>query len=154
MFKSLLRDRKLVFLVLLSLLIKLFSLNEAFVEQYYTYGVYPFISKVLRVLLGWIPFSVGDLLYLAAGLYLVIKSWKYLRLLATRKIKQYLSWILVRKLLKLILLIYVVFNVFWGLNYNRQGICCTIKPAGTYRQCRRLKPAGECATGKALLLRR
>ncbi len=126
MFKSLLRDRKLVFLVLLFLLIKLFSLNETYVEHYYTYGVYPFISNVLRALLGWIPFSVGDLLYFAAGLYLGIKVWKYMGLLAKRQIKEFLSWVLVRKLLKLILLIYVVFNVFWGLNYNRQGIAAQL----------------------------
>src|SRR6476469_1796322 len=48
MLKSLLRDRKLLLLLFLAIAIKLFSLNEAFVEQYYTYGIYPWISRVLR----------------------------------------------------------------------------------------------------------
>jgi len=122
MFKSLLRDRTLLFLFFLAIMIKLFSMNEAWVEQYYTYGFYPYVSKLLRLLLGWIPFSVGDLVYLVAFFLLVAKTWKLLRLLAKRQVKEYLSWILFRKYLKLVVWIYIVFNVFWGLNYNRQGI--------------------------------
>jgi hypothetical protein len=122
MFKSLLRDRNLVFLLLLAIVIKVFSLNEAWVEKYYTYGFYPVFSKALRLLFGWIPFSLGDLVYVGAFIFLVMKAWKLIRLLAKRKVKEYLSWILFRKYLKLVLWIYIVFNVFWGLNYNRQGI--------------------------------
>jgi len=122
MFKSLLRDRNLVFLLLLAVVIKVFSLNEAWVEKYYTYGFYPVFSKTLRFLFGWIPFSLGDLVYIGAFIFLVMKAWKLIRLLAKRKVKEYLSWILLRKYLKLVLWIYIVFNVFWGLNYNRQGI--------------------------------
>jgi hypothetical protein len=122
MFKSLLRDRNLVFLLLLAIVIKVFSLNEAWVEKYYTYGFYPVFSRTLRFLFGWIPFSLGDLVYVGAFIFLVMKAWKLIRLLAKRKVKEYLSWILFRKYLKLVLWIYIVFNVFWGLNYNRQGI--------------------------------
>ena len=122
MFKSILRDRLLISLFTLSVLIKFFSLNAAWVERYYTFGIYPFIAAALRILFGWIPFSIGDLLYLAASIYLVLKAWKLIRLLAKRQVKEYLSWILFRKYLKLVLWIYLIFNIFWGLNYNRQGI--------------------------------
>ena len=122
MFKSLLWDRKFVFLLALALAIKVFSLNEAWVETYYTYGFYPFFSKLLRILFGWIPFSIGDLGYIGAFIFLVVKAWKLIRLLAKRKVQEYLSWILFGKYLKLVLWIYIVFNVFWGLNYNRLGI--------------------------------
>ncbi|MBA2745158.1 MAG: DUF3810 domain-containing protein [Flavisolibacter sp.] len=122
MLRSLLRDRYLIFLFVLALLIRLFSSNETWVEAYYTYGFYPHISKFLRLIFGWIPFSLGDLLYILAFIFLVWKTWKFLRLLARRKVKEYLSWILFGKYLKLVLWIYIVFNVFWGLNYNRQGI--------------------------------
>lgn len=122
MLKSLLRDRWLLFLLFLSILVKLFSLNEYWVERYYTYGFYPVFSKVLRSILGWIPFSIGDILYFLAFIYIVMKTWKLLRILAKRKVKEYLSWILFRKFLKLVLGIYLVFNIFWGLNYNREGI--------------------------------
>jgi hypothetical protein len=122
MFKSILRDRKLLTLFFLAVLIKLLSLNAAFIERYYTYGIYPIISRVLRLLLGWIPFSVGDLVYIFAFIFLVLKAWKLIHLLAKRKVKEYLSWILFRKYLKLVLWIYIIFNIFWGLNYDRQGI--------------------------------
>ncbi|MCW3073787.1 MAG: hypothetical protein JWP69_856 [Flaviaesturariibacter sp.] len=122
MLNSLLRDRKLVALVVLAIVIKLFSVNEQWVEEYYTYGFYPHLSKALRFLFGWIPFSIGDILYIVAAIYLVLKAWKLLRLLARRKVKEYLSWILFRKFLKLVISIYIVFNLFWGLNYNRLGI--------------------------------
>jgi len=122
MFKSILRDRLLISLVIVSVLIKFFSSNPAWVERYYTFGFYPVISKILRTLLGWIPFSVGDIIYIAAFIFFVWKAWKLIRLLAKRQVKEFLSWILFRKYLKLVLWIYIIFNLFWGLNYDRQGI--------------------------------
>jgi hypothetical protein len=122
MFKSFLRDRKLLLLFLIAFLVKMFSLNERWVEQYYSNGIYGPVSKTLRAVLGWIPFSVGDTIYIAAGIWLVLKVWKLLQLLKKRKAQEYLSWLLLQKYLKLTLLIYIVFNLFWGLNYYRQGI--------------------------------
>ena len=122
MIKSLLRDKLFLTLVLITILIKIFALNEGWVEQYYTYGFYPFISRALRFLFGWLPFSFGDILYISAVFYLVFKTWKFLRILHKRQMKQYLRWVLLKKLLHLALFVYLVFNIFWGLNYNRQGI--------------------------------
>src|SRR5215213_6663185 len=107
MFKSLLRDRKLLALIGFATLLKIFSLNEAWVERYYTYGFYPVFSRLLRTLLGWLPFSAGDILYILAFIFLVAKVWKLLRVLAGRKIAEYLSWILFRKYLRLVLWIYI-----------------------------------------------
>ncbi|HEY0042676.1 MAG TPA: DUF3810 family protein, partial [Flavisolibacter sp.] len=132
MAKSFLRDRKLLFFFLIATLTKLFSLNEGWVEQYYSNGIYGPFSKTLRAMLGWVPFSVGDILYVAAGIWLVLKVWKLLQLLKQKKAKEYLSWLLLQKYLKLVLLIYIVFSLFWGLNYYRQGIskqlAITIEP--------------------------
>jgi hypothetical protein len=122
MFKSILRDGLLISLIMVSILLKVFSSNPAWVEKYYTFGLYPVISRVLRAVLGWIPFSVGDIVYIAAFLFFVLKAWKFVSLLAKRQVKEYLSWILFRKYLRLVFWIYIVFNVFWGLNYDRQGI--------------------------------
>jgi len=122
MLRSLLRDRWLLFLLILALVIKLFSLDPSRVERYYTYGFYPHFSAFMRILLGWIPFSMGDILYVTAFLLLVGKTWKLISLLAKRKVKEYLSWILFRKYLKLVLWIYIIFNLAWGLNYDRLGI--------------------------------
>src|SRR5690606_23789981 len=102
MLKSLLRDRKLIALLVLAIFIKVFSLNEAWVESLYTYGFYPFWSRLERILLGWIPLSIGDLLYIFSFIFLILKAWKLLHLLAKRKVREYLSWILFRKYLRLV----------------------------------------------------
>ncbi|HWJ27109.1 MAG TPA: hypothetical protein VNS32_11240, partial [Flavisolibacter sp.] len=65
MLGSLYRDPKIVILAILTLFIKLFSLRSDWVERYYTYGFYPVAANTQRLLFGWIPFSIGDLLYLA-----------------------------------------------------------------------------------------
>jgi len=122
MFKALFRDRFLVLLFFLALCIKLFSLNEAWVEQMYTFGIYPVVSGGLRWFLGWVPFSVGDLLYLLAILWLLRKVGKLVVLLRRKQVKEYLSWRHLRKYLKIALLVYLIFSLFWGLNYFRKGI--------------------------------
>ena len=127
MFKSLLRDKVFLILLALTIFIKLLSLNEAWVEQYYTYGFYPYISQTLRFLFGWLPFSIGDLFYLVAFFYLLFKVLKFIRILGKRLVKQYLRWVLLKKLLRLVLWIYLVFNIFWGLNYNRLGMAAQLK---------------------------
>ena len=127
MFKSLLRDKVLIFLAFFAVCLKYISLNKIWIEKYYTYGFYPLISKTLRFLFGWIPFSIGDLFYLFVFIYLVVKLVKMIRLLKKRQMKQYLSWILLKKVLRLVLYIYIIFNVFWGLNYNRQGIAAQLQ---------------------------
>jgi hypothetical protein len=122
MLKSLLRDRTLVILVLVSIALKFFSLSPERVERYYTYGVYPLISRILRTLFGWLPFSFGDVLYAVAFIYVVRKVWKFIRVLASREVKKYLTRVLFRKYLKVVISVYLVFNVLWGLNYDRMGI--------------------------------
>ena len=126
MFKSLFRDRYLVFLLLVAVGIRLFAVNDSWVEKLYSLGLYPPVATVLRTLFGWIPFSIGDLVYILSFLWVVRKTWGLVQWLRRRKAKEYLSWLLLRKYLKLSLLIYIVFSAFWGLNYYRQGIAAQL----------------------------
>ena len=121
MLKSLLKDRFLVLLFLFALLIKLASLNSSWVEQKYSNGIYPPLGSSLRALLGFFPFSVGDLLYAAAGLYLFYLLYKAIVAIRAKGFLKVLPGGL-RKGLKIALVIYIWFNAFWGLNYNRLGI--------------------------------
>lgn len=122
MFKILFRDRWAIFLLLFAILLRLFSLNENWVERFYTTGFYPILATAMRTLFGWIPFSIGDIFYILAFIWVVRKTWKLVLLLKQKRARAYLSWVLFRKYLKLCLLIYIVFSLFWGLNYFRQGI--------------------------------
>lgn len=120
--KWLFRDRYLLILLALAISLRLISIREDWIERFYSLGFYPPFSKMLRIFFGWIPFSLGDLVYIAAFVWLVMKTWKLVKLLKRKEARAHLSWMLLRKYLKLALVIYIVFSVFWGLNYFRQGI--------------------------------
>jgi hypothetical protein len=109
-------------LLLLVIFIRLFSANIIVAEQYYSTGFYPYVSSFFRWAFGWLPFSLGDVLYGLAAIWLLWKT--VLGLIALYK-KQ-LTWqFFFKKLSKTVialLIIYVVFNVLWGINYNRKGI--------------------------------
>lgn len=98
------------------LLVKWASYHPDFVENYYSNGIYPFISKTLRILFGWIPFSIGDLLYTALFILIfryVYKNWKTIR---TKPLN------LLKDVGVLLSVIYFLFHFLWGLNYHRHPI--------------------------------
>lgn len=110
-----------------ALAIKLFSLSSYNVERYYSEGVYPRIAYIQRLLLGRIPFSVGDLLYAFAGLWLIFRLIALIKTIRRKKFDRlYLKKTLFRTL-NIVLAIYIVFNACWGLNYNRYGIDYQLK---------------------------
>ena len=119
---SLRRHRILVVLISLLLFFKLFSLQASWVEKYYSTGVYLFLSRVERSLLGWLPFSFGDLLYIFAIGFLLYKVICFFKLLVNKELKKHLSLAFLLKYTRLVLAIYGVFLLFWGLNYYRLGI--------------------------------
>jgi hypothetical protein len=115
-------SRSWIILLISVVLIRLSTLEPQWVEKYYSRGIYPIISTGLRTLTGWLPFSVGDLLYIAAGIWVIRQLVRWFK--AARQ-KQ-LSWPWVQKTIsnyiRIFLWIYVVFNGLWGLNYNRTGV--------------------------------
>ncbi len=122
MFLKVLRDRPFLFLLLSTILLKLFARDEGRVEAYYTYGIYPYLSRSFRLLFGWIPFSAGDLLYGATAIFLIFRVSKYVRRLFRNAARPQPGAPLLLKAVRTALLIYLVFNVLWGLNYDRSGV--------------------------------
>ena len=41
----------------------IFRYFPTFTEWFYSEGIYPFIAKLLHLAFGWVPFSMGDMLY-------------------------------------------------------------------------------------------
>jgi len=129
---SFFKSKKWVLTVLLVLIIviRLWAGNHYSVEIFYTKDFYYFFAIMLRILFGWIPFSFGDILYLAAGCWLF---WKVIKSFGSLVKKKFTWEIFFRKLYKLIILvaiIYIVFNIFWGLNYTRKGIAWQLHLTG------------------------
>jgi len=109
-------------LLIIVLFIRLISSNPALTERYYSTGIYPYISAFFRWLFGWLPFSLGDILYGLTGAWILWKLWTDIKILFNGK---FTGQLLVKKSLgtiDVVLIIYITFNLLWGINYNRQGI--------------------------------
>jgi hypothetical protein len=109
-------------LLVMAISIKWYASSAARVETGYATGFYSWFANLLRLLFGWLPFSVGDVLYGLFIVWIIVKLVKGIKLL----LKKRATWKGVGKrcfkAAVLALLLYVVFNAFWGINYNRQGI--------------------------------
>ena len=109
------------FIIALSLPLQLFivhflSQKPDWIERYYSNGIYPYISKTFRFLLGWIPFSVGDVL----GFFLLLLLIRGCYRLIKNKFKDSISKLL--KFTTTLALLYFCFYAFWGLNYFREPL--------------------------------
>ena len=114
---------RLVFvLFIIAILIKLISSSSNFIEKYYTGGFYIFTSYLFRILFGWLPFSIGDILYAAVAIWLIVLFIRFIRLLIKRRMTKQKLGYGIRMFIQFVLLVYIIFNVLWGLNYNRKGI--------------------------------
>ena len=109
-------------LAILAISIKIFSLFPGAVEKYYAMGLYPLIARLQRLLFGWLPFSIGDIFYGAVIIWLIVGLVRLIMRLVKRQVDRY--WLLgrLRGTVFICLLVYVLFNGLWGLNYDRLGI--------------------------------
>ena len=57
----------------IAIMIRLVSSNSNNTEWYYSTGIYPYISVAFRQLFGWVPFSIGDILYGLTAAWIVYK---------------------------------------------------------------------------------
>ncbi|MCK0110108.1 DUF3810 domain-containing protein [Flavobacteriaceae bacterium S0825] len=101
-------------------IVKLMANYPEFIETYYSNGLYQFTSKILRFAFGWIPFSVGDILYTIAGIYILrwlVINRKRLRL-DTK------NWLI--EVFSAVSIGYFAFHIFWGMNYYRLPVYKTL----------------------------
>jgi hypothetical protein len=115
-------SRSWIILLISVVLIRLSSLEPQWVEKYYSRGIYPAISKGLRALTGWLPFSVGDLLYITAALWVLRQLLLWVKTARRNEITWPWAQQRISIYIRIFLSIYLLFNVLWGLNYNRTGI--------------------------------
>ncbi|OGS70638.1 MAG: amino acid permease [Flavobacteria bacterium RIFCSPLOWO2_12_FULL_31_7] len=102
-----------IFLFVQIILIKVLALFPEFVEQFYSNGLYFYISKFSRIALGWVSFSVGDLCYTI--LIFFVLRWIY-----KNRIGFFANW----KnngltILSFVSVLYFLFHFLWGINYYR-----------------------------------
>jgi hypothetical protein len=111
-----------ILLIISAILVKFASTQQVWVEENYSNGLYPIISKIQRSIFGWIPFSIGDLFYAFLVFVIIYKTVQFIRYIIKKKVnRQYLlsglkQWIF------FFLFVYVFFYGLWGLNYSRKGV--------------------------------
>jgi len=111
-------DMKRFFICLaLALLLMGFGYFPAMVEQYYSVGLYPVLLSIRLGLTAWVPFSIGDLLYIIVCIYLIYKLIRSLIKIKKEGIDGGKVW----RVSAIILLVWASFKLLWGFNYDRLG---------------------------------
>lgn len=105
-----------IFLGVQILFISWIKNNPSLIEIYYSNGIYPYISSLLRYIIGWIPFSVGDFLII----FFVFYCCYYLTNLIKTEFKNLKIKII--EITAFLSVIYFFFYLFWGLNYFREPL--------------------------------
>ncbi|OOG67965.1 DUF3810 domain-containing protein [Flavobacterium sp. A45] len=105
-----------LFLLMQIVILKIIRFFPENVERFYSNGIYVFISKFSRIVLGKIPFSIGDCIYFILILFALKWFWK------NRK-----SWKLnwknnILTVLSVLSVFYFFFHFLWALNYYRQPL--------------------------------
>ena len=98
------------------LLVAWLGSNPEVVETYYSNGIYPVISQFFRILFGWVPFSVGEVMYVL----LIVLGIRYLYV-NRLKIRKF-PFQFLRNVVVVLSVFYFTFNLVWGLNYYRKPI--------------------------------
>lgn len=102
--------------VLIILLVNLDAFPH-FVNQFYSESLYRAICFILHTLFGWLPFSFGDVLYIAVIAYLLYSVVHLLILLFKKQFKP--AGIYLLQLVISFQTAIVLFYMGWGLNYFR-----------------------------------
>ena len=119
------KKKSLIFtlvLVGIAVFIHIYANDSTRVENQYSTGFYPAFSRLLRYIFGWLPFSMGDVLYGSVIWWLLWKFCSGIRILFKKQITGSGFVTGLGKALRILLITYILFNLFWGINYNRIGI--------------------------------
>ncbi|TAI49323.1 DUF3810 domain-containing protein [Flagellimonas allohymeniacidonis] len=98
------------------ILVKWLGSYPELVEKYYSQAIYPLISQFFRILFGWIPFSIGDVLYTILGILAIRYIYRHWTFIKTKPLG------FLKNILVVLSITYFLFHLLWGLNYYRLPI--------------------------------
>lgn len=105
-----------ILLVVQIILVGWASRNPQWIEKNYSNGIYPEISGFLRRLMGWIPVSVGDILY--ALVFISLLGWVWY--LYETRFSPFMEQIY--RIGAFMSVVFFLFHFLWGLNYYREPL--------------------------------
>jgi len=101
------------FLFVQILFVQITSGYPNFIEKYYSNGIYKGISVFYRTALGWIPFSIGDVLYMLFAFVFI----RFIYVIFRDKMTELRSYRL--SIGAALSVLYFLFYFSWGMNYYR-----------------------------------
>jgi hypothetical protein len=107
------------------LIIRLYSLGENRAEMGYSREFFPILAVFLRYTFGFLPLSVGDIFYGLLVGWVIVKLNSYFFYIFQNKSKPHPLKVIRKYSYKILVVacsIYIIFNIAWGINYNRRGI--------------------------------
>lgn len=107
-------------LIVQIIIVKTLAFFPETIENYYSKGFYPILSKGLRSLLGRLSFSLGDVLY-GVLIFFVIK-WIIKNIFKKNRTSNSLGQVWKAnglKFLSILSIFYFFFHFLWGMNYYR-----------------------------------
>ncbi|WP_239985821.1 MULTISPECIES: DUF3810 domain-containing protein [Arenibacter] len=108
------------------ILVKWLGNYPELIETYYSLGLYPVISGFWRTILGWIPFSVGDIIYAL----LIVLGISYVIVNRVAIKKNLLGFL--RDIAMVLSVAYFTFYLLWGLNYYREPLAKSLEIGGKH----------------------
>lgn len=109
--------KRVIVSISLTILIYIFGLFPSLVQKHYSTGIYPYISSSLRFISSVFPFAIGDIIYvflIGFVLYRIIRFF-----IKRKALKREDRIIIPLQVLNFLLILFIIFKMFWGLNYSR-----------------------------------
>jgi len=114
--------RKFVILLFLATLVFLAGFFSQLIENIYSEGFYQISSVVQRFISSLVPFALGDFLYLLLILFVIRNLFLFYKKIAGKLLKREDRIKVPLQVVNLILILYLLFKILWGLNYSRPSI--------------------------------
>jgi hypothetical protein len=105
-----------IFLLIQIIILKIIRFFPQCVERFYSNGFYIYLSKFSRIVLGKIPFSIGDCLYFILILLLIKWFWAKRKTWKEEWKKNLLT------VLSVLSVFYFLFHILWAFNYYREPL--------------------------------
>lgn len=115
------------FLLLVAISLYILSFFPQAIENWYSTGIYKGISNTMRMLTRWVPFSIGDIIYILFIISILVALIRVIIHVTKNGFDKVSVITCCLKLFSRILWIYIVFKLLWGLNYDRLGIAYQLK---------------------------
>lgn len=113
---------KPAWLFFVALVLHIIGYFPTIIETWYSTNIYKGISNILRAITKWVPFSVGDVVYILFIISMIVGLTRFIIQLAKGQLNRFSVLPVGLKLLSRILCIYIIFRLLWGLNYDRLGV--------------------------------